>query len=346
MKVQSIVEFLAEKLDNISVNETFLDIDIERISGLVEAVPGSVSFYSDAKRSAELSQTQASVVFIKPEDSGKAPCAEIQVSNPYLAYAYTSQLLYSDVMQSSIHPSAILDASVVIPECCKIEAGAVIEAGVTLSEGCWIGANSYLGKDSSVGQNSRIYPNVTIMHGCVIGNEVTIEAGTVVGGQGFGFAPEKGAWVRIMQIGRVVVEDNVWIGNNCAIDRGAINDTIIKKNTIIDNLVHIAHNVEIGDGSAIAGQVGFSGSTKIGKNCIFAGQSGTVGHIEITDNVQIMARGGVTRPITSSGVYAGFPHTDMTTWQKNTARINRLEKMQSKIKKLETEVSELKKEIG
>jgi len=188
---------------------------------------------------------------------------------------------------------------------------------------------------------SALWDTNSICHQSIIGSNVIIEAGAVIGGDGFGWANNKGQWVKIPQVGRVIIGNDVSIGNNVTIDRGAIEDTIIEDNCIIDNQVHLAHNVKIGSGSAIAGQAGFAGSTTLGKNCTVAGQVGFAGHITIADNVHFLAKSGVTNNITEAGAYSGFPAVKASDWQKNSVRIRQLDKLAKQVKALQKQIEKL-----
>lgn len=345
MKLAVLIDHLRSRGLDVSVAADVLEIEITGLAGLAEASGSELSFFADVKRLDELRDTQAAVVLIKSEHAQQVEKCSVIVDDPYFAYALVAQYLYPKTITPGIHPTAVIDSSVTVPESCQVDANVVISPGVEIADDVWIGANSFVGSDVSIAQGSHIYPNVTLMENVKIGSRVSIESGTVVGGQGFGFAPHAGSWHRIPQVGGVIIEDGVWIGNNCTIDRGAINNTVIGKNTIIDNLIHIAHNVEVGEGCAMAGQVGISGSVKVGNHCIMAGQVGIAGHLTITDNVQLMARSGVTRSITESGVYAGFPHEPVSDWQNNIARTKRLEKTNAKVKQLEQQLKELKKQL-
>lgn len=317
--------------------------EIEQVAGLLEAEKKHLSFFNDPKRLTELKQTDAGIVVLNKEFVNESNCTLICVQDPYVAYAIIAQYLNPTTVKAGIACSAVIASSASILKSCQIAENVVIGENVILGENCFIAAGSVIKKDCVLGKNIAVASNVTIERNCLIGDDTSIEAGTVIGGQGFGFANNKGKWLRIPQVGRVIIGSNVWIGNNCAIDRGTINDTIIEDNCIIDNLVHIAHNVQIGYGSAIAGQVGFAGSSQIGKYNIFAGQVGITGHIETADNCLFGAKAGVTHSIKSSGSYSGFPAIETANWQKTTVRIKTLDKTAKKIKELEKRIRELEK---
>ncbi|MDX1795317.1 MAG: UDP-3-O-(3-hydroxymyristoyl)glucosamine N-acyltransferase [Hydrogenovibrio sp.] len=318
---------------------------VRQVSGLAEARKGDLSFLSDSKRISELEETQASAVLVKASDADKTTANKIIVENPYACYAVVAQRLNDVGIVPGTHPSSVISETAHIPKTCQIDANVTIGEDVVLGEYCVIGAGSVLGKGVVLGDHVRLYPNVTIMDFCQAGDDVTIESGTVIGGQGFGFANHRGQWLRIPQIGRVMIGKGCWIGNNCAIDRGAINDTEIGDNCILDNLVHIAHNVKIGEGTAIAGQVGFAGSSAIGKHCTFAGQVGVAGHIEVADQSHFAAKAGVTHSIKASGSYSGFPAVETPDWQKSMIRLKNIDKMAKQIKRLEKELEELKTQL-
>lgn len=335
---------LIDYLNECGLNATLFgdsEVVVNQINSLQNAQTGQITFLSDKKYLPLLETTQASAVLLKLQQVEDSPVNSIAVENPYAAYAYVAQKIYAKPFESFVHPSAVIDPTAKISTTVQIAANVVIGAHVELGDFCIIGAGCVIEDNVKIADNTKLAPNVTIMQSCQIGRHCRLESGAVIGGDGFGWANHQGKWVKIPQIGRVVIGDNVSVGNNTAIDRGAIEDTIIGDNCIIDNLVHIAHNVEIGAGSAIAGQVGFAGSAKVGKNCTFAGQAGMVGHIEITDGVTIMGRSVATHPIHHPGVYAGFPAVPIAEWQKNAIYAKNLAKLAEKIKKLNQRMDQL-----
>lgn len=318
------------------------DIEITQVSSLLKAGKGEISFLSDSKRISELESCQASAIILKAEHSGVCQQTCLIVENPYFVYAVAAQYLnpmteyapgiaQSAVISSSakigqgvaIGEHVFIGDDVIIGDSTVIRPGCVIEAGVEIGERC------------------HFAPNVVVMQNCLIGNQTTIEAGTVIGGDGFGWANHQGKWIKIPQIGKVRIGNDVSIGNNCTIDRGAIEDTIIEDGCIIDNLVQIAHNVHVGESCAIAGQAGFAGSTQLGKHCTVAGQAGFAGHLKVTDHTHVLAKAGVTHHLTKSGVYAGFPAIEVGEWQRNSVRSRQLDKMAKQIKALQKELQTL-----
>lgn len=315
--------------------------EVSAIQGLNRAQAGDLSFLSDVKYLKDLAATQATAVLIKPEHAESCLTNAILVDNPYAAYAFIAQKLYLKRPDPSVHPTAVIADSAQVSTQAFIGANVVIGEQVTIDDEVYIGAGCVIKSGASIGRSTHLAPNVTIMQKCIIGEDCYIESGAVIGGDGFGWAKHQGQWIKIPQIGRVIIGNGVSIGNNTTIDRGTIEDTIIEDNCIIDNLVHIAHNVKIGSGTAIAGQVGFAGSAVVGKNCTFAGQAGMVGHIELVDGVTIMGRGVATHSIHQAGVYSGFPAVPISEWQRNAIYAKNLAKFSDKIKQLNSRLKKL-----
>jgi len=340
VKLREIVSQLQQagvKVDLIGSGEG----EIQSVSALNESKETSISFFNDKKYLSSLEKTRAGAVILDSDYQASCHVPMLVVQNPYYVYALVAQLLNPVKNIYNRHPDASIDESAQLSERVGVMAQAVIQSGVVIRGGSMIGAGAIIEEGVSIGKNCRILSNVVISHHCVIGDNVIIEAGAVIGGDGFGWANHEGTWVKIPQVGRVVIGNNVSIGNNACIDRGAIDDTIIEDNCIIDNMVHIAHNVKIGEGSAIAGQTGFAGSTTLGKNCTVAGQVGFSGHLCVTDNTHFLAKAGVTHSINEPGVYSGFPAIPVLEWQKNSVRARNLDKMAKKIKALQKQIDGL-----
>ena len=341
MKLRDIVNQLKKlgvKVELIGLEE----VDIQGVSGLSNSCETKISFFKDKKYLSYLEKTSAGAVILEPAFQTFCHTSMLVVDNPYYVYALVAQLLNPlQDTNNQQHPDASIDDSAQLAQSVGVMAQAVIQSGVTIKEGTLISAGAIIEKGATIGKNCRILSNVVISHDCVLGDNVTVEAGAVIGGDGFGWANHEGTWVKIPQVGRVIIGDDVSIGNNVCIDRGAIEDTIIENNCIIDNMVHIAHNVKIGQGSAIAGQTGFAGSTTLGKNCTVAGQVGFSGHITIADNTHFLAKAGATHSISKSGVYSGFPAIPVSEWQRNSVRARNLDKMAKQIKALQKQIDEL-----
>ncbi|QCU90187.1 UDP-3-O-(3-hydroxymyristoyl)glucosamine N-acyltransferase [Thiomicrorhabdus sediminis] len=340
MQLASILEQLAQNAISYELVGSS-EVEVEQVAPLDKAVSGQITFLSDKKYQTFLKDSKASAVIVN-QANDEFVGTQIVVANPYYVYALVAQILNPlKKAKAGIHQSAVIAHSAKLAETCEISANAVIGENVTIGEGCFIGPNCVLEDNVSIGNNCILRANVTINNDCQLGDSVILEAGCVIGGDGFGWANNQGEWVKIPQIGRVVIGSNVSIGNNTTVDRGAIDDTVIEDNCIIDNMVHIAHNVVIGSGSAIAALTGFAGSSSLGKNCTVAGQVGFAGHIHIADNCHFLAKSGVTNDIKSAGAYAGFPAMDAKEWQKNTVRLRQIDKISKQIKVLQKQLESL-----
>jgi len=318
------------------------ELDISQVSSLDSASRGEISFLTDPKLKSLLRTTKASVIILSRLPDPPSSATLIVTPNPYYVYALVAQFLNPYPERSkTIAASALVSDRALLGRDVTLEDNVVIKANVTLGEDSFLDVGVVVEEGAIIGRHCRIGANVVIAHNCVIGDHVSIESGSVIGGDGFGYANHQGQWEKIPQLGRVIIGNKVFIGNNVTIDRGALKDTIIQDNCIIDNQVHIAHNVEIGYGSAVAGQAGFAGSTILGKHCMVGGQVGFTGHITITDGCHFMAKSGVTHNITKSGKYSGFPAQDSSDWQKSTVRARQLDKMAKQIKELKKRVDEL-----
>lgn len=315
-------------------------LQITGLATLQEAGPGQLSFLANPQYRKYLDNCQAGAVLLKAADAESFAGNALIVADPYQAYARISHLFDPKPKAvAGIHPSAVVaedaqvDASASIGPFAVIESGARIEADVSIGAHCFIGARCV------VGEGGWLAPRVTLYHDVTIGKRVVIQSGAVIGGEGFGFANEKGIWRKIAQIGGVTIGDDVEIGVNTAVDRGALSDTRIGNGVKLDNQIQIAHNVQIGDHTAMAACVGISGSTRIGKHCMLAGGVGLVGHIDICDNVFISGMTMVTRSITEPGSYSsGTAMQPLADWRKSAARIRQLDDMAKRLQQLEKRV--------
>ncbi|MFV2059561.1 MAG: UDP-3-O-(3-hydroxymyristoyl)glucosamine N-acyltransferase [Gammaproteobacteria bacterium] len=317
---------------------------INSVATLATATDGQISFLSNNKFKAKLADTKASAIILSEYDEKTYSGNCIVVSDPLVAYAKIATVLHPLSKPTyKIHPTAVIHESVKLGDKCSIGANCVIASNAVIGKNVIIEPGCYIGQKANIGEHSRIYPNVVIKHGSLIGKRCIIDSGTVIGSDGFGNANDKGRWVKIPQIGIVILGDDVQIGSNTVIDRGAIENTIIGNGVVMDNLIHIAHNVIIGDNSAIAGCVGIAGSSIIGENCMFAGQVGISGHIEITDNVTVTGAANVFQSVKEPGVYSsGTPLEPFKQWQKSNFRFKKLDEMARQIKNLEKTIIELK----
>ncbi len=334
MKKMSLME-LANKLDGKLVGDG--NTLITEMANLATAQPHQLSFLSNAKFKDDLITTKAGGVLIKEADAATFNGNAIIVADPYVAFAKAAQLLDSTPVQDKgIAATATVSDTAKIGENVSIGAGAVVSANAELADNVVIGPNCFVGEGAKLGRGVNLRSNVTIYHRVQLGDRVSIHSGTVVGSDGFGYANDKGNWVKIPQTGTVIIGNDTEIGSNTSIDRGTLDDTIIGTNCIIDNLVHIAHNCVIGDHTCICGTVGMAGSVKIGKYVIIAGQCAINGHISICDNVQLTGCTMVIQDITEPGVYSsGIPSQPNREWRKNTVHARQLTKMASRIKTLE-----------
>lgn len=319
---------------------------VSSLSTLANAQTGQITFLSNAKYKDQLAGTNATAVILSPESVDECPTNALVLDNPYVGFAKVAQLLdTTPAPATNIHPSAIISESAQLGQGISIGANAVIEDNVVLGNGAIIGAGCFVGKATKIGDNSKLWANVSVYHGVTIGQDCLVQANTVIGSDGFGYANEKGNWIKIPQLGGVVVGDRVEIGASVTIDRGALEDTIIEDGVILDNQIHLAHNVVVGENTCIAGGTIIAGSTTVGKQCMFGGMVGVNGHINIADGSIFTGMAMVTKSTTQAGVYSsGLPAQPNRAWQKANARINRLETLQKQVKTLTSQVESLNKE--
>jgi len=299
---------------------------INSVASLESANQNSISFFNNPKYSDLLKSTKAAVVIINKDNLPDRSGTSIVIDNPYLYFAKVSQLLKpSKILKKEIHKSAIIHPSCKLGQDIYIGPNVVIDENVSLGDNVVIHAGSIIESDSAIGNASVIHPHVVIKANTIIGKNCILYAGCIIGSDGFGYAKDDSKWLAIPQIGRVILGDNVDIGSNSTIDRGALDDTIISSGVKIDNLVQIGHNCLVGENTIIAGCVGIAGSAKIGKNCAIGGAAMILGHLSITDNVTISPGSMITRSIKTSGTYTALmPFQDHETWLKTAAKIKRL----------------------
>jgi len=320
------------------------DVRISRVATLEHAQSGQISFLTNSKYRAQLAGTQAGALILGESDAEATSLPRIIAQNPYAYFAKVSALLNPfPEAPPGIHPSAVvgegaqIDASASIAATAVIGAGAVIGAHSVIGEGCCIGEKVV------IGNHARLYPRVVVYHGCVLGDNLIAHSGVVIGSDGFGIAMDEGRWIKIPQIGRVVIGNDVEIGANTTIDRGALDDTVIEDGVKLDNQIQIAHNVRIGAHTAIAGCVGIAGSATIGKYCQIGGSAGILGHLTIADHVVISSFTLVAKSIREAGSYTGiFPVAKTDDWRKNAVHMRHLDEMAKRLKSLEQEIKSLK----
>ena len=324
------------------------DSIISGIATLQDAREGQLSFLANQQYKKYLDKTQATAVLLKREDVDLFSRGVIVVDDPYLAFAKISH--WFDLKPHApvgIHKSAHIADDAIVHPTCTIGPGVVIESGVLLEERVAIGANSFIGARCQIKADSWLAPRVTLYHDVKIGQRAIVQSGAVIGSEGFGFANDKGVWVKIAQIGSVVIGNDVEVGANTTIDRGALSDTIIGDGVKLDNQIMIAHNVQIGDNTAMAACCGISGSTKIGRNCMIAGGVGMVGHIEVCDNVFVTGMTMVTRSIKEPGIYSsGTAMQPASEWKKNVARFRHLDEIAKRLQYLEKNFNSFAQEVS
>lgn len=322
------------------------DIDIVSVANLKTAGENQISFLSDPKYRQVLSESKASAVIVKADDVEHANCACIVLNDPYVGFAKVATLLdTTPAIATGVAPSAIVEEGAVLGKNVALGPNVYIQKGAIIGDNVQLGANVVIGPNAKIGSNTKLYPNVSVYHDCQIGSNCLIQSGTVIGGDGFGYANQRGTWIKIPQTGRVIIGDHVEIGACTCIDRGAIDDTIIEDNVIIDNLCQIAHNVHIGYGTAVAGGTTFAGSVTIGKYCIIGGTSVFNGHITICDGVTISGMCMVMRSIDKPGVYSsGIPAQTNKEWRITAARTLHINEMYHRLSSLEDKVDSLIKE--
>lgn len=313
------------------------EVVIAGLATLQEARQGQIAFLANPAYQRYLAGTQASAVVLNAKLAEGFAGNALLLENPYLGYAKLSSVFDNAPQpQTGVHASAVVAQGSNIHPSVAIGPNAVIGEGVVIGAGSVIGAGACIGDDTTLGKNCKIAANVTIYHGVSIGDEVIVHSGAVIGADGFGFAPDRGEWIKIHQLGGVVIGDRVEIGACSTIDRGALGNTEIADGVKIDNHVMIAHNVKIGAHSAMAAFVGISGSTTVGSHCTFAGMVGVVGHVSICDNVHITGQTVVSKSITEPGSYSSGTHMSTTReWRRNAARFNQLNEMNKRLRRLE-----------
>ncbi|ENO1790072.1 UDP-3-O-(3-hydroxymyristoyl)glucosamine N-acyltransferase [Vibrio alginolyticus] len=338
---------LAE-LATITGGELFGDesLVVSRVAPMDKAQEGDVTFLSNPKYAKHLSECQATVVMVKAEHKDQCVGNTLVVSDPYVAFARVVQAMDTTPKPADdIAPSAVIAADVKMGENVTIGANAVIETGVELGDNVSVGAGCFIGKNAKLGNNTKLWANVTIYHEVSLGDDCLVQSGTVIGSDGFGYANDKGEWIKIPQLGSVRIGNRVEIGACTTIDRGALEDTIIEDNVILDNQLQIAHNVQIGYGTVMPGGTIVAGSTKIGKYCQIGGASVLNGHITIADGVAITGMGMVMRSIEEKGLYSsGIPLQTNREWRKTATRVHRIDEMNKRLKAVEKQL-EQKEEI-
>lgn len=313
---------------------------IRGINVLRSAGEGEITFLASPAYRQFLPDTSAAAVILNKSDLSNCPTNALVADNPYLAYARISHLFVRSYPGTGIHARAIVDVEAIVDASATIGAGTVIAAGAEIGANVDIGPNCIIGRGVRIGADTRLLGNNTICDQVVMGERCLVHPGAVIGSDGFGLADDNGVWVRIAQLGTVRIGNDVDVGANTTIDRGAIGDTIIANGVKLDNMVQVSHNVEIGEHSALAGCSGIAGSGKVGAHCMLGGGAGVQGHLDIADGVIISAMTKVTRSLATPGAYTGgVPAMPHKVWQKNIARFKRLDVLAKKVKALQDQLN-------
>ncbi len=318
------------------------DLIVERIGSLQSADHTTVSFLANPRYAAQLESTRAGCVIVSPAHRSRVshlPSA-IVCADPYLAYARLTQWWAREhaPMQPAAgrHPSAVVDDSADVDPTARVEALAVIGPGARVGPGAWVGPHAVIEAQAVLGGHSRLGPRVVLGRGCTVGERCILHAGVVIGADGFGFAVHEGQWEKIEQLGAVRIGDDVEIGANTCVDRGALEDTVIEQGVKLDNLIQIGHNVRIGAHTAMAGCVGVAGSARIGAHCTVGGGAIILGHLDVVDHVHVSAATVVTRSIVKPGQYSGvYPFEENASWEKNAATLRQLHGLRDRLRALE-----------
>jgi UDP-3-O-[3-hydroxymyristoyl] glucosamine N-acyltransferase len=320
--------------------------EIARIGALEGATPQTISFLAQARLRHLLAGTQATCVIVREDAAADVlaqGAAALVTADPYLCYARLTRWWaqrHRVAPVAGIHPSAVVAEGVRIHPTASIGPLVVVESGASIGEGAIVGAQCFIGDGAVVSEGARLHARSTLGAACHLGRRSVLHGGAVIGSDGFGFAPTEGRWEKIEQLGGVSIGDDVEIGANTCVDRGALDDTVIEEGVKLDNLIQIAHNVRIGAHTAMAGCVGVAGSARIGRHCTFGGAAMILGHLEIADHVHISAASVVMRSILRPGQYSGvFPIDDNASWEKNAATLRQLHTLRARLRALEKKSS-------
>ena len=325
------------------------EVKVSNFSKIEEGKPGTLTFLANPKYEHHIYHTEASIVLVNQDFTPTEPIHTtlIRVENAYTALAQLLNMVeQAKSKKSGVDSTAFIAPTASVGEDCYIGNMAYIGERVKLGNNCQVYPFAYIGDNVEIGDNTILYPHVTVYHDCRIGQHCILHAGSVKGADGFGFAPEGEQYKKIPQLGNVVIEYNVEIGANTTIDRAVMDSTIIRQGVKLDNLIQIAHNVEVGENTVMAAQVGIAGSVKVGKHCMFGGQVGLAGHIQIADDVTLGAQAGVISSVKEATTLLGAPAIQARNFMRSSAIFNRLPELYRTIGQLQREVETLKKEIN
>lgn len=345
------MQFTAQQIAQFLGGEIVGDasVSVNNLSKIEEGTPGTLTFLANPLYTQYIYKTQASIALVRRDFEPEHPVTPtlIKVDDPYTCLTRLLELVnQAQGSKSGIEQPSYVATSTQLPDDIYLGAFAYIGERVTLGEGCKIYPQVYIGDDVVIGKNVILYPGVKVYHGCRIGDNCILHAGTVIGSDGFGFAPQAdGSYKKIPQIGIVILEDNVEVGANTTIDRATMGATVVRKGVKLDNLVQLAHNVEVGENTVMAAQVGVAGSAKIGSQCMLGGQVGVAGHRHVGNRVVIGAQSGIPNDVKDNMEIMGYPAVPKIDFARQTVHIKRLPELNNTIKELRREIEELKKNI-
>ena len=321
------------------------DVAVQRVASLQSAGPGDLSFLAQGRYRGQLRDTRAAAVVLARDERDATELPRIVCDDPYLYFARVAQLFAgAEPAGAGVHPSATVEPGASVAASTAVGAGAYIGRGARLGERVVVGPGCHVGAGAAIGEDSRLHALVSVYAGCVIGARAIVHSGAVIGADGFGMARDGERWVKIPQVGSVVIGDDVEIGANTTIDRGALDDTVIEDGVKLDNQIQIGHNVRIGAHTAMAGCVGVAGSARIGRHCTVGGAGMILGHLEIADHVNISAATLVTKSIPRPGTYTGiFPIAENKEWARTAAQLRRLDELAERVRELERRLTERKR---
>ena len=325
------------------------DVEVTAIASIERAGASDISFLSNSRLRTQALQSRAAALILAPADDDAVAAgyagARIVTANPHAYFAHAAQYLVrasEAPAPSGVHPTAVLHGTARVDPTAWVGPHVTVEAGVAIGAHAVIDAGCYIGRDAVIGEHTHLFANVSFHARCIIGARGIVHSGAVIGGDGFGFAMEDGVYVKIPQVGRVRIGDDVDIGASTTVDRGALDDTVIEDGVKLDNQIQIGHNCHIGANTAMAGCVGVAGSARIGKNCTFGGAAMVLGHLEIADNVHISSGTMVSRSVLEPGQYTGFyPMAKNAEWEKSAAIVRNLNTMREKMRTLEKQIKQL-----
>nr|ART35622.1 A90 [uncultured bacterium] len=312
-------------------------VRIEQVGSLEHAGVRQIAFLASPRYKAKLADTRAAAVVLAPEAESLTKLPRIVSEQPYPYFARLSRLFNpSPVPVPGRHAAAHIDPAARVADSARVEAGAVVCGGAEIGERAWIGEGCYVGADAAIGADSRLYPCVVVYAACRVGARAVVHSGAVIGADGFGMAQEAGRWLKVPQVGRVLIGDDVEIGANTTIDRGTVDDTVIEDGVKLDNQIQIGHNCRIGAHTAMAGRAGVAGSAHIGRRCTIGGAAVILGHLQLCDDVHVSAATVISRSIRKPGIYTGmYPFDDNASWARNTALVRHLAELADRVGELE-----------